>query len=78
MDFVSTKYDNQRRKCWMMSGCLMMTADGSVDPTSEQPTGNHTDVQPAELDPDAVDPEDEIRPNDPIFCTDEMKGKKYI
>ena len=26
-----------------------------INHTSEQPTGNHADVQPAELDPDAVD-----------------------
>ena len=25
-----------------------------IDPTSDQPTGNHADIQPAELDPDAV------------------------
>ena len=25
-----------------------------IDPTSDQPIGNHADIQPAELDPDAV------------------------
>ena len=65
-----------------MNGCLM-TADGSknrsiIDATSEQPTGNHTDVQPAELDPDAVDPDIEIHPDDPIFGLTRMKGKKYL
>ena len=34
-----------------------------IDPTSEQPVGNHTDVQPAELDLDAVDSDIEIRPD---------------
>ena len=49
-----------------------------IDPTSEQPTGNNTDVQPAELDADAVDPDIEIRPDDPIFGPDENEGERNI
>ena len=49
-----------------------------IDPTSEQPTGNHTDVKPAELDPDAVDPDIEICPDDPILDPDENEGEKNI
>ena len=49
-----------------------------VDPTSAQPTGNHADVQPAELDPDAVNPDIEIRPDYPIFGPDENEGGRNI
>ena len=49
-----------------------------VGPTSEQPTGNHADVQPAELDPDAVDPDVEIRPDYPIFDPNENEGERNI
>ena len=94
----SAKYDKQRRKCWMMTGCLMTANNGSedclikpegldnfsvpptstIDPTSQQPTGNHADVQPAELDPAAADPDIEARPDDPIFGPDENEGEKNI
>ena len=47
-----------------------------IDPTSEQPIGNHADVQLAELDPDAVDPDIEIHPDDTIFGPDENERKK--
>ena len=49
-----------------------------INHTSEQPTGNHADVQPAELDPDAVDPDIEICPDEPIFGTMKMKRKKNV
>ena len=49
-----------------------------IDPTSEQPTGNHADVQPTELDPDAVEPDIETCPGDPIFGPDENEGEKNI
>ena len=49
-----------------------------IDPTSEQPTGNHADVQPAELDPNVVDPDIEIRSDDPIFGSDENEGERNI
>ena len=91
----SAKYDKQRRKCWTVTGCLMI-ADGSedfliklegldnysvptpsiIDSTSEQPIGNHADVQLAELDPDAVDPDFEIHLDDTIFGADENERKK--
>ena len=48
----------------------------TIDPTSEQPTGNHADVQPAELDPAAADPDIEAHPDDPIFGPDENEGEK--
>ena len=49
-----------------------------INHTSEQPTGNHADVQPAELDPDAVDPDIEIRPDDPIFSPDDNEAERNI
>ena len=49
-----------------------------INHTSEQPTGNHADVQPAELDPDAVDLDIEIRPDDPIFSPDENEAERNI
>ena len=49
-----------------------------INHTSEQPTGNHADVQPAELDPDAVDLDIEIRPDDRIFSPDENEGERNI
>ena len=51
-----------------------------IDPTNEQTTGNHVDVQPAELDPDTVDPDIEIHPDDPIIGPNEneKEGKRNI
>ena len=50
----------------------------TIDPTSEQPTRNHADVEPAELNPDAVDPDIEIHPDDPILGPDENEGGRNI
>ena len=49
-----------------------------INPISENPRGNHDDIQPSELDPDAVEPDIEIRPDDPIFGPDENQEERNI
>ena len=49
-----------------------------IPPTTEQLTGNHTDVQPTEFNPDVVDLDIEVHEDDPIFGPNENEWGKYL